>query len=552
MKNFSSLKIQAERALSKLTEGKYYNLSDIRERFLKTASTYPQDTVIVAMSSIIDNLHHKKPENLISQGDIEKLYNNLIGLNASGTRFREVCGDLLLSQINVKEVNASVLDSIRDPGEDLLQYDIDKTAVDHLGSMFDEISDKYDPNCIEPAKEKVRLELKSLGFDNSRIKLFGGNSKFFVFSSDLETIQGLTRVYIPVESSGKKFPSIFVAGSKFKPLTPQNVLEYLEGNNNEHTPSAKIILNALNVLIGNVKQSMKKEDFEKISERLPEGNGDLSYQNLFASMTEIPTNTSVSIPNIPLPKELKCLASDFDEGILEASIGYPRESVILAKKMLMTELGCMGFKNAQIKIASKTNDGFICEALINTNTGRTTIEIPIEMKNNYPLYPSVFAQGDYIADFNSHNLHSFAMNKINPSNVLRQYSDLDSMDISQLKDVMVKSALSNDFTSCDEVLDVINEKFDNDIYRNALLDYQDILINMNNTNNYIKAAYDDKDQFVMTPNSIYPIHKKLGRPINDLIRDENGQYHLKSSFASRKLQSTNAAIFNTSKILLGE
>lgn len=560
MTNFSSLKMQAELALAKITEGKHYVLGEVKDRLQKAAATYPQDTVINAMASVVEQLYHKHPNELISQSDIEKLYNNLVGLNVTGSKFRDVLGDLLLSEKRASvESNTSYINSVRDTDVSMLEYDVNKEAKSELDKMFEPISDKYDTQNASYAREKVELELMSMGYDTARVRIAGGNSKFLVFAADIDTNRGAVRVYIPADASGTQLPSVFVAGDRFEELTPTALKEHLNNaaQRSNYLPNVSAIINSLNILTGNVKSSMPESDFEKIATTMPSPNGSegLSSPGVFASLPDDSKNIGeVRIPKTEVPTPLKTLAAELEESVLETAVGYPQAAVRLTKRMLVAELSSMGFKGSQIRVAAPISDGFICEATINTPNGKTTIEIPIEMKGNAPLLPSVFAKGDYVAEFTAPNLHAFAMSGFasDDASVSRQFVDLDSMGLPQLKNVIVNAALEGDFESCDEAIAVVGEKYDENTYRQVIADYQKMLLNLEETRNNVKMAYNDEDQFVMTPNSMYPVHKKLGRPINELIRDENGTYHLKSTYAARKNQQESSVLFNTAKILVGD
>ncbi|MFA5048450.1 MAG: hypothetical protein WC516_05515 [Patescibacteria group bacterium] len=560
MTNFSSLKIQAELALAKLTEGKHYVLGELKDRLQKVAETYPQDTVINAMANVVEQLYHKHPDQFISQGDIEKLYGELVGLNATGTKFREVLGDLLLSEKRASvETNSKYIQGVRDVNLETLEYDINKEAKSELDKMFEPISDRYDPQCASAAKEKVELELLSLGYHTARVRLAGGNSKFLVFAADLDTNRGAVRVYVPADASGTQLPSVFVAGDKFEELNTSILNAHLDNaaQRTNYLPNVSAILYSLNVLTGNVKSALPEDDFAKIATKMPAANGSegLSTPGVFASLPDESKNIGeVRIPKTEVPVPLKILAAELEESVLETAVGYPQAAVRLTKRMLVAELNSMGFKGTQVRVAAPMNDGFICEATINTSGGKTTIEIPVEMKGNAPLLPSVFAKGDYVAEFTAANLHAFAMSGFVNDDALvsRQYSDLDSMGLPQLKDLIVNSALNGDFESCDEALAIIGEKFDGNTYRNVIADYQTMLLSLEETKKNIKTAYNDSDQFVMTPNSIYPVHKKFGRPVHELVRDENGTYYLKSTYAARQNQKEYNVLFNTAKVLVGD
>ncbi len=97
----------------------------------------------------------------------------------------------------------------------------------------------------------------------------------------------------------------------------------------------------------------------------------------------------------------------------------------------------------------------------------------------------------------------------------------------------MKSAMDGDFVSCDEAIEVVAQQFDEETYRNVIADYHEMLMSLGDVREKLGQSFDDSAQFVKTPNSLYPIHKKLGRPAHDLVRDKNGVYHLKSTYVRR-------------------
>ena len=558
MSNISTLKQQAELLLAKLEHGKFYAIMDLNNRLQRTADEHPRDTVIKAVSCVVEEMCKKDPEKLISQGDFEKLYNQLIGLNASGTKFREVLGDLLLSEpAESVKPNETFIEGRRDNIKPAMEYDIDSEVKHGFDNLFEPISDKYDPQCATRAKERVGLELRSMGCEISHIRLAGGNARFLVFATDFDTHRGAIRVFIPAEASGEKLPSVFVAGSRFVSLTPTNLRTYVETAATERTelPNIQTVLNSLDVMTGNSRKYASDNDVTKTADALPEQDGSegLSGSGIYATMPNESLNLKdIEIPATLVPESLKALTSEIEESVLEAAVGYPQAAVRLAKRMVLVELTSMGFKGSQVRVAASTQDGFICEAALNTPRGKVTIEIPIEMQRNVPLMPSVFAKGDFIDEFTAQKLHAFASREtlsIEPS--VRRDSPLLDMNIHHLKDIIFKAAAQEDFNTCDEVLEAIAQTFDEDTYRNVVADYQKILVNFGNAKVSLAQTYDDSSQFIHSPNSMYPIHKKLGRPAHELIRDESGEYHLKSTYHARKNQEEEGAFFSNAKILVG-
>lgn len=557
MDNISALKRQAERLLAKV-EGSRYVIGDLNKRLQLAAEEHPCDTVIQAVARVIEQISNNNPNQLISQAEFQKIFNELIGLNVTGTRFRDVLGDLLYIEKPVSaKTNMNFIQSVRDdPNNGTVEYNIDSEVKNGFNQLFRSISDKYDPHNASIAKEKVGLELHSLGFDNSRIRLAGGNSRYLIFTADLDSNRGAVRIFVPMESSGNKLPSTFVAGNKFETLTATNIKNYITSASyyNNRMPTVSSILGTLDILTGYNNKTVEQNDFIRISSKLPDINGDesSSIPSTFISLSDkSKIRKDVEIPLTPIPESLKVIASDIEESVLEASVGYPQAAVRLAKRMVLTELNSMGFKNSQIRVATSTQDGFICDVILNSPSGKVSIEVPIEMQNNIPLVPSVFAKDDYIADFTVANLQAFISKIGNNCNYVDTSSQLYAMSLSELKDIIVKSVANNNFDVCNEVMEIISERVDENIYRGIVTDYLSILSNIGTAQESLKRAYEDNNQFVKTPNSIYPIHKKLGLPAHKLIRDRNGEYHKLTYFAHNE-QEREGAFFSTAKVLVGD
>lgn len=501
MTNFSALKNQAEYLLAKLEHGKGYKIAELSQRLNTAADENPSDIVIVSVARIIEKLSNKDPSGIITQGELEDVYQQLVGLNTN-TRFREVLGEFLRSNKNEPELtNEAFINSIRNPADGEIKIEGDE----ELNSLFEPRKETYNAHNASKAQEKVELELRALGISNPHVKLEGGDANFLVFSAQLDTNRGAIPVYIPTKASGDEFPSVFVGLNDLEKLSYKNLSEYVK------------------------TASTNKYCLQEVLEK-----------------------SDIKLPNVEVPKELKALTSNIEESVLETSVGYPQASVRMAKRMIIAELGSMGFKNSQVRVSSPTNDGFICEATLDTPKGKMNIEVPVEMSGNSPLLPSVFAKDDYVADFNAANIQSLVLKEAGyVDGGIRNDSELYAMSLNELKDTINKSAVKGNFDVCDEAIEVIANRFDEDTYRNIVADYRSLLVSLGNNQDIIRQAHEDKDQFIKTSNSLYPVHKKLGLPVNQLIRDENGVWHRKSSYR-RNDDDSIKTFFSNSKILLGD
>ena len=545
---YTELKHQAEVMLSQMTRGKEFIIGNVSREIDKVANENPQDHVIIAMARVVEKMSQKDSTRIISQAELDNVYQNLIGLNTN-SRFRELLGKFLITagpeavQPNEEFIKAN---------RDLMEEPIDETDTDAqraLSGVFDNPEESFDPKLIETARKKVSLELYSLGF-NSHVKYVNGNPRFTIFAANFQTPNGIVTAHIPAESSGEKFPSVFIAGDKIKTLTKSALESFIKDNEHNNIPlNVLATLSSLDSISGYNKIASRQQ-LEKAVEALPDGNGkSFAAPEIFASVLGPNEIEDIKLPMIDVPEPLKHIAADFDEQIIEASLDFPLPVVRLAKRMLYAELAAMGFKGAQISITDSTNDGLICEALLNSPNGKVVIEVPIEMKNNQPLMPSVFAQGDFVDDFSQAKIASFMMNNsVIKSSSIKRDSGYATKTLGQLKNDMAQAVTKNDFDTCDKVLETIAMDFSNDQYRDAVKDYQHML----KTAGTVKNAYEGSrcSNIVKSSNSIYPMCGHLMLPLHEVVQDEDGRCHRASTYYARKEQKKEGAFFSSGKILL--
>ena len=552
MNQYSKMKRQAEALLSQMDRGKDFIIGSVSDRLTKAADAHPQDTVIRAVARVIERMSRQDPTRLICQAEIDGVYQQLVGLNRSGTRFRDVLGDLLISKLpEPVKPGKQYAEAHRDPLTEAIN-EIDPAITNGLGQIFESREDRYDPNLAASVRDKVGMELKTLGFD-SRIRLAGGNARHLVFSADLRTRRGGSRVYIPTEAASGRFPSVFLSNDRFLPLTSQNLREHLEvsAGRKELPPSIPAVLASLDALTGQARKRASEEDVAKVSNMMPfsDGSENLAASPLYAQVKENEVQ-DVRVPRAEVPEPLRALTSEIEESVTEAGIGYPQAAVRLAKRTLHAELAAMGLRGSQVRVASGTSDGLICEAVLNTAKGKVAIEVPIEMRNNQPLMPSVFAQGDFCDDFSEAKIKAFI--RRDPPTVavaVRRDSPLLGSSMRELKDAMIKSAAQEDYKACENILEVIAERWP-DNYKDSLVAYKQLLRHSSN----MREAHTDIQcaKVIRSVNSVHPICGHLMVPVHKVVQDEHGRCHLASTYHARHNQDDGSAFFSNAKVLVGD
>ena len=546
--NITDIKSEAERLLSELQRGNEYIIAQVDNRMRRAVAEYPRDTVIRAVAGVIERMAINDPSRVISQGEIGEVYNNLLGLN-SNTQFREALGDLLNSKIEkTSTTNSEFISKNRDTQDGSL--DVLAGVDNELKILFEQSEDKYDRDKIASAKYRVESELATSGFNKTRTKFAGGNSKFLVFSSDLDTNRGAVRVYVPCEAETNNLPSVFVAGDQFIELNAHNIQNHIIESANFRTqlPPVHAILHSLNILTSQAQKTMPESEFNKIAKKIPtDKTMPLAAPSLLGQMPEGKPLGIVEMPRVDVPEPLKILASDLEEQMVETALEFPLVSVRTAKKMLVAEINAMGFSGTQVKIAAPTQDGFICEAIINAPSGKVSIEVPIEMKKNRPLMPSVFAKDDQVFYFDEDSVKAFVSKGTNRDTYINRDNQLLDVDISKLRNLLVKSSIDKDFETCDEILAVAAERFDPVTYKNLVNDFNSILKNASLTTEESCCS-----RQVKSPNSIYKYCGHYNVPLHDVLQDEGGSCCLKKTYFSRKAQKSEGAMFSNAKVLISE
>lgn len=556
--SINDLKRQAESLLSQMERGREFIIGQVSDRLRVAAETNPQDTVIKAVARVVEDMSRKDPTRLICQAEIEGVYNNLVGLNVTGTRFREELGDLLLSPKpeGAKPHPRFAQEHRDDPMQKALD-EVDPALRGELGQLFDQAADRYDAGKAADARGYVERELRSLGFGTPRVRIAGGNSRHLIFAADLDTVRGPVRVYIPADASGTKLPSIFVAGDHFAELSREGLERHIESAAVVRTPPVKVdaVLRSLSLLTGETQAQQKaaEDTAAKVAALLPNANGSEGLsapQIVGASLPDEPKQRDVTIPQQPLPEPLKALTADLDEGLAEAGLSYPQTSVRLAKRMLVAELAAMGFKGAQVRISAPTQDGFICQAVLSTPRGRVGIDVPIEMRDNQPLMPTVFAKDDQVEDFNQAALSRFLANSPDTMPAAPfQSARLAGMSLYELKDELLKKAGSGDFDGCDAVMEAVAARFDPETYSTVLMDYQRMLSGIGEAK---QASHSRCSKVVRSPNSIHPLCGHFMTPLHKVVQDERGVCHLASTYYGRRDQDEAGGFFSNAKVLVSD
>jgi hypothetical protein len=501
-------------------------IGDICNALHTAYERYPDDPVIRQVSFVIEKMAEKSPSETINQAAISQIYNHFVRLSEN-SKFRSVLGHLLLDNgIGVTGTNKN--DFIKHMRIDANDSDVSMDVVDYdvvnsLSPSFDSKmgQNTFDQKMASCGADMVKAELRSLGYHKPHITILGGNRYLMVYAAQLDTNKGLVTVAIPTEIKCGRvlFPGSFVMGDKLEDLTADNLNSFI------------------NKVAGNAEERCVAGDTNKTAIALDEH-----------SLTSLYGTT-------PVPSSLEHLARDFENNVLEAASSFGLEAIRTGKLLIARELAAAGFKNAQVKFGSELHDSVIYAASINTPKGPVEIEVPTEMVVNAsgkftPLAPSYFAYDGLVEDFTAAKLQRFAINIPSPSTQSVTCSTaLTYMTLPELKDEILKAASENDYIVCEAALSEIQEKYPEEIYKNAVSDYHFLLSQKSAINNVSQQC---SKMIPAGKYSIYPMCGHLHVPMYKVIVGSDGMCRLKSTVEREKLNpidETSASI-STSKINL--
>lgn len=564
--NMNDLAQLAQSLLNGANQGQDFVLSDVHNITRQAYETYPEDPVIRQFAFVIEQMTEKRGDAaLINQAEMTKIYNDLVRLS-DNTKFRKVLGMLLLNNAPVtKTASNKYIEMNRvDASDSQLSVDdyIDKSMVNSLTELFGGSINKekaYNDKAAAKGAEYVAAELASLGFA-PKVRVLGGDANTLVYAAEFDTQKGLVTVAVPLDISSNKLllPSTFIADNTLEELTADKLSYFIDKkafNNDFSVPNTDAILRAVGILTGQTKEASEEELHTELARFDERGEVvRMTAPELFSTKQNPEPQPYIdTTPQAEMPQELAHLAQDFENDLLEAVSAFGKNAVRAGKSLVLAELAAAGFKNSQVRFGAEGGDSVIYLAAIHTPKGPVEIEIPVEMQVNaseqyQPLVPSYFAYDGLVEDFTPAKLQRFALNRPAPASGQVVYSTEHSyMTLPELRDEIIKSAADNDYVGCEMILGTIQDRFNEEDYKNAVADYHYLLMLKT------QAGQEERKcsrEIQAGKGSIEARCGHFGVPMSKVVVGEDGSCQLRTSVEREKLnpvKETGAAI-STSKL----
>lgn len=560
--DINELAALAKAALAEQETGQEFLLSDVHNMTRQAYERYAEDPIIRQFAFVIERKAERQgPHATINQNEMTNIFNDISRLG-DATQFRNIFGAFLstegpkLIRANEDFVNMNRVDA--DNTELNTDDYIDADLVSALEGAFggDMPQQKlYNEKAAEKGAEFLQLELESLGF-KSRVEVLGGNQDTLVYAAHLDTQKGLVSVAIPLDISQGKvlLPSTFVADNKLENLTASNLQYFVDKKaylNDFSMPDAGTVLKAVGIATGR-DVTASDEDFASTLSRFDErGEGlHLNTPDLFSDKQPAEPKAYIdTTPDANMPKELAHLAQDFEDDLLEVASNFGRETVTAGKQMIGAELAVAGFKNAQVKYGSEDVDSITYKAAFHTPRGPSEIEVPVEMcrvgDKHVPLAPTSFNFQGESAEFTPENLQRFAATYTSADSPVASTAHAH-MNVSELKEEILKSAADGDYQTCEMILGTVQQRFDEDVYKNVVADYHYVLMLKHNHNQEDQPVC--SKQIAAGKGSIEARCGHFGVPMSKVVVGKDGQCRLKTALEREKLnpvEEGGAAISST-------
>lgn len=453
-KTTEELLLEAAHALF-FQEDRSYTVAQLLPRFKLAADENRTDSTINQVTYVLEQANSKDPTIEVTAQDLKDLSNQFY---TSSTNFNNEFADLLETQEESIQKQASRITASgeasdlswdgahekaesdtysQDASEDLIDNQLSYTPEDlklaHYASML--ISDEL------RATGKVKKASSVLKYRNEDMLLF--QTKFKTASSEVE-------VFIPVEIKNETplFPQVMSTTEKVYTLDTQGV-ESLTLDI-ERTARLKKANQATSLRTAEEFEiALRDDSIGKYAEEVSE--------------YDIETPTQVSLGHDEIENILK-------QAVLTKESKFTKSAHADGRELVEVSLAELGFKNPQVKFDGDSENGLKYTASVNTEVGKITFSVPVEIRRASMLPPYQFSVDGQTYDFSKEAILHFAKIARASSSLHEEVNPLlFTMSYPDLRKHLKAAAHHKNHKLAQEIITFVDEKF-GDYYRNAATD----------------------------------------------------------------------------------
>ena len=523
MKEIYDLAKSASKALRLMDNGETFMSSYVIDRLEKAALKNPSDQLIGNMRDVVKRVYANSE--FVTQVELANIYDEMYGLSGGITAFRRDLGDLLPDKHAILETNkVSYSKNRSDMSEAISSENKDlKDLEEAFSSVFSLASGPtpgfYNNNIYRKAENVTRAQLRSIGYEPQNVRSINNNEHFILCVASYNTPEfNSIDIKIPVQTRNGAV------------LLPTKMIQ----------EDSLVEITKENLYVGIKEGSWNKNNIAR------------------SKFAEERGRPQIGTPKAVIPSSLKEFAN-LENDLVVAASKFTSNEILLANKLISSELYAMGVPSPQVKVGSSNDNEITFFASIPTEIGRVSVEVPVEIHNGRPILPSSFSH----AASNSRNTYDFSelgMGKFLRSIVGTQKIDGVQRDLGfvnnasyhELIDLIIEGAATKEYRTSEDALMSIQARFSPGEYIYALSKFSDLLKSSSNKDErdeLVEQALKNGDLIIVST-SIEPYCPKLGLPLRKLSFDSKGRpIPLRRSNKADNLKESGAHI-STSKIFL--
>jgi len=168
-----------------------------------------------------------------------------------------------------------------------------------------------------------------------------------------------------------------------------------------------------------------------------------------------------------------------ESSLIESTLHYDRALILKGKQLVTSEFNGIGISKVAVHVNDRQSDDQLnptinYRASIEVDGKRADLAVPVEIKNNIPLFPTEFSLGEETFALTADGLSKAF--KTEQAIQVRYDGQMLDMTYNQLLKELHNAVYAKDTSKANECLNLIGDKFGQEHLNTAVQDYQDALI----------------------------------------------------------------------------
>lgn len=470
--------IQALADLLALDTFKTFAAGDLVKRFASVEDEHRYDPVIRNVGGAIEKMAQRDPGHVVSAEEIQRLYQNFVGLNPQ-SQFKKVFADLLPTE-DLAAASRNPFDRKRvpyhDESRDLTTAQKEAIDVDEWEAALEQSVEalvpgvaKFDPNLlannvmhnpelVNAGRDLVRTQLEVLGCMDVRAGLKHGVKNCLLYLASFSTPIGTVHMNIPIEIKNGE------------PQVPE-VLADITGKNIYAFNTAGIAK-----AVADIMERRAQAQQLNIDSRRANFTSDVRDTSQDAiEVDEVEAYAQEVVPGKRLSEinpELANVEAILEDAVIRKASRYTEQAIKLGRDIVTEEFKKQGYK-CDARFVGDHNRGMTFDATLWTKKGKVEVSVPVEVAEGDVLFPAVFVADDGEVHKLDRAEVEAMLDVEGLAEIPRYSAALVNMTYNDLRKIVHKATFDRKHNIAREALTLIKDKFGNEAHTAAVSDYQE-------------------------------------------------------------------------------